>query len=151
MPDGSRHASDIRSHPDAPEMRRRYEAVSASHEAVATDMLLLLTGLYLAISPWVFHRGDTNITANNLILGLTVVVFGLGFALIPERMKRLSPVIPLIGLWMIISPWVVSTGHSATAGTIWTNVVLGAVILALGLFTMMKAMGSGSTEQRAMR
>ncbi|WP_063007731.1 SPW repeat protein [Nocardia kruczakiae] len=42
---------------------------------------------------------------------------------------------PLIGGWMIISPWVVS-GNVAHPATIWSNVVAGAVAVLHGLSSM---------------
>jgi SPW repeat len=46
-------------HPDLVEMRERYERISATGPAVLTDGLVLLAGLWLAISPWVIHFNTT--------------------------------------------------------------------------------------------
>src|SRR5690242_12555696 len=61
-------------HPDVVEMRERYERISAKQSAAITDGLIVLAGLWLAISPWVIHfnRTQPEITASNLILGLAV-------------------------------------------------------------------------------
>jgi hypothetical protein len=48
-------------------------------------------------------------------------------------------VAPLLGVWLIVSPWVVA-GVTTSAGMIWSNVVVGAVVCVLGLATA--AMGS---------
>ncbi|WP_043262733.1 SPW repeat protein [Streptomyces sp. CT34] len=142
MSDLSHHAPDITSHPDVPEMRERYARLVGGRQAVALDGLVLLTGLYAAISPWVVHFRVTSpeLTVNNLIIGLVLAVIGLGMTRVPERMYQLTWTCAAIGVWLIISPWVVTAGHSATAGLIWNNVWLGAVTFVLGLAATRLAM-----------
>ncbi|MEZ0093276.1 SPW repeat protein [Streptacidiphilus sp. EB129] len=135
MADISHHGPDIAAHPDVAEMRARYARMESRRGVVAIDGLVLLAGLYAAISPWVVHFGPTNpnLQANNLILGIAVAVIGLCLTLAPERMYRLSGVVAPIGVWLIISPWVVTVGHHPTAGMIWNNVLVGGLCCALGL------------------
>ncbi|MEW1658509.1 MULTISPECIES: SPW repeat protein [unclassified Streptomyces] len=143
MPDLSHHTTaDITSHPDVPEMRERYERLLTGRQATALDGLILLTGTYAAISSWVvhFHAASPELAVNNLIIGLLLAVIGLGLTRVPARMYRLSWTCAVIGVWMIISPWVVTAGHTATAGMIWNNVVIGAVALILGLAATRLAM-----------
>jgi hypothetical protein len=135
MSDLGHQAPDITGHPDVAEMRERYAQVLGGSQAVAIDGLMLLTGLYAAISPWVVHFHSTNpeLATNNLIIGIALALFGLGLGTIGERMYQLSWTCAAIGVWMIISPWVVSVGHTATRGVIWNNVLIGAITCALGL------------------
>ncbi|WP_214102891.1 SPW repeat protein [Acrocarpospora catenulata] len=130
----SEHA--MRLHPDIAELRDKYELASESQPAKVVAGLTFLTGLYLAISPWVvgFQRFPT-LAVNNLIVGIAVATLALGFASAYGRTHGLVWVVPLLGIWTIIAPWVVS-GHNATAGTIWSNVVTGVITLLLGLATM---------------
>ncbi|MFC1439709.1 SPW repeat protein [Streptacidiphilus sp. N1-10] len=135
MSDLGHRAPDITGHPDAAEMRERYAQVLEGTRAVAVDGLMLLTGLYAAISPWVvhFHGSNAELSANNLIIGIALAVFGLGLATMGERIFRLGWTCTALGVWMIISPWVVTVGHSPTRGMIWNNVLIGAIACALGL------------------
>jgi hypothetical protein len=99
--------------------------------AQATDGATLLAGLYLAISPWVVgFNGLSRLTVSNLVTGIALAALGLGFASAYGRTYGLSWIAPIIGIWTIVSPWIV---RSATTSTIWNNVVTGAVILLLGL------------------
>ncbi|WP_344611280.1 SPW repeat protein [Dactylosporangium salmoneum] len=125
---------DFAGHPDIAEMQQRYERVAASGQAVVIDGLVLLAGGWLAISPWVvgFIGYAPNVAINNLILGVMIGVIALGLTMAPARMYRLSWSMAAIGVWVIISPWVIQRG-SSTAGIIWTNVVTGAVTVLLGL------------------
>jgi hypothetical protein len=121
-------------HPDVMEMRERYERVSSSPPAVITDDLLLLAGLWLAISPWVVHFRDTvpNVATSNLIIGIAVAAMGLGQAMLPRTMVRLSWASFLVGAWIVVSPWVIQ--HSSVPlGVVLTNVITGGVVALLGL------------------
>jgi len=143
MSDTAHRTPHLAGHPDVSEMRERLERVAGRREAVTIDGLVLLTGLYTAISPWVvhFHGTNPNVAVNNLVVGIALALMGLALTLAGERMYRVSWTCALIGVWMIISPWVVSAGHSATAGIIWNNVWIGvaAILLGLGGASMVRA------------
>src|SRR5919197_56343 len=113
MADVSRYA-DLSGHPDLAEMRERFERVMASGRAVVIDGLVLLAGIWLAISPWVvgFHATAPNVTVNNLILGLIVTVLALGLTMTPARMYRLSWAMVALGVWEVISQWVIQRSAS---------------------------------------
>jgi hypothetical protein len=121
-------------HPDVMEMRERYERVSASPPAVITDDLLLLAGLWLAISPFVVHFRDTapNVATSNLIVGIAVAAMGLGQAMLPRTMVRLSWASFLVGAWIVVSPWVIQQS-SVPVGIYLNNVITGGVVALLGL------------------
>ncbi|WP_043263105.1 SPW repeat protein [Streptomyces sp. CT34] len=151
MSDLSHHTTDITSHPDVAEMRERYARLVSGRQAAALDGIVLLTGMYAAISPWVvhFHATSPELTVNNLVIGLVLAVIGLGLIRAPERMYQLTWTCAVIGVWLVISPWVVTAGHSASAGLIWNNVWIGAVTLALGLAGTRMAMGAEGGRKSA--
>jgi len=78
---------DITSHPDVAEMDARYARVLHSPRVSAVDGLIMLTGLYVAISPWVVHfqNNNTIMRTVDLILGLALAVIGFGMSTRPER------------------------------------------------------------------
>ncbi|MEV4125816.1 SPW repeat protein [Nocardia sp. NPDC049707] len=132
-------AMNMSLHPDIVELRakhEKYELAAMEPVAQAVTGLMFLTGLYIAISAWVvgFNRFPT-LTANNVIVGIALAVLALGFASMYGRVHGIVWTAPLIGVWMIISPWVVS-GDVAHTATIWSNVVAGALALLLGLGSM---------------
>jgi hypothetical protein len=139
-----RHASDITTHPDAAEMRQRFAQVVEGNRASMLDGLVVLLGLYTAVSPWAVHFNATSpdVTVNNLVIGLTMAAFGFGLALQPERLYRLGWIAVPVGIWMIISPWVVTAGHSAPRAIIWNNICIGAVAVLLGLAMQGMTMGA---------
>lgn len=134
----------IEKHPDLAALRDHYDQAAGNPVAQVNDGLLMLAGLYLAASPWIvgFH-GTTTLMINNLIVGLAAALLAFGFASAFGRLHGLGFAMPVLGVWMIISPWVVA-GVSTTAGMIWSNVACGAVVLVLGLGLM----GIGFTRAR---
>jgi len=117
---------------DVAALRQTYDRVGSSAPAQAMDGLTVLAGVWLAVSPWVlgFDR-FSSLAVNNVIVGLAVAALALGFASAFGRTYGVSWTTPLLGIWTIIAPWVVS-GRPATTTTIWTNVVTGAIILVFG-------------------
>lgn len=126
----------MKAHPDIAELRAKYEVAGERATAQVVDGLTLLAGLYLAMSPWIVGFNDlSTLAGNNLIAGVAVALLALGLASAYGRTHGIAWVMPLIGVWTIIAPWVVS-GDASTTGTVWSNVVIGAVTVILGLGTM---------------
>jgi hypothetical protein len=133
--------STIDEHPDIMSLRDRYAAASDRPMAGLIEGLCLLTGLYLAISPWVVGftgGGFTSLRVTNLVVGLALAVLAMGFGSVLERTHGLGWVAIAIGAWTIVAPWVVS-GSADTTKTIVNNAIVGGVACLLGLATM--AMG----------
>lgn len=133
----------IEDHPDLMSMRAHYAQVSARPSLQAAEGLSLLTGLYMAVSPWVVGFDGNPLAVSNLVTGVALAVLALGFGSAYERTFGMGWVAAAIGAWTIISPWAVQHA-SATTGTIVSNTITGAVAVLLGLATMaMAARGRG--------
>ncbi|MGW7753674.1 SPW repeat protein [Streptomyces violaceusniger] len=143
MADVSRAKGDLRGHPDVSEMRERYARMMDARDVVFLDGPVLLAGLYFAISPWVVHFSGTNpnLMVNNLVLGIAIALLGIGLTTAPRRMYSLCWAMSAIGVWMIISPWVVARGPDI--GVIVNNVVVGAVTCLFGLIAAGMVMRKG--------
>jgi len=143
---------DIARHPDVAEMDARYARVLHSPRVSAVDGLIMLTGLYVAISPWVVHFQDTNVIMRtvDLVCGLALAVIGFGMSTRPERLLQAGWAVSLIGLWLIISPWVAGAGHNAAYPVIYNNTFAGGVAFVLGLAAMgMLRFGRSKKRARA--
>ncbi|MFG2501211.1 SPW repeat protein [Streptomyces sp. NPDC048441] len=127
------HRGDIAAHPDVSEMRDRYARVLGGRDVALVDGPVFLTGLFCAISPWVVHFTGSQpvLTTHNLIMGIAIGLLGLGFTVAPARMYGLSWAMCAMGVWMIVSPWVV--GDSPDTGVILTNIIIGGLTFLLGL------------------
>ncbi|WP_328336274.1 SPW repeat protein [Streptomyces violaceus] len=124
---------DISSHPDASEMRDRYARMLGGRDVALVDGPVFLLGLYCAASPWIVHYTTSQppLVTHNLIMGIAIGLLALGFTRAPERMYGLSWAMCALGVWMIISPWIV--GESPDAGVVWNNIIIGALAVLLGL------------------
>ncbi|MEU3891625.1 SPW repeat protein [Streptomyces sp. NPDC029041] len=124
---------DITTHPDASEMRDRYARMLGGRDVALVDGPVFLLGLYCAASPWIVHYTTSQpaLVTHNLIMGIAIGLLALGFTRAPERMYGLSWAMCALGVWMIISPWIV--GDSPDAGVVWNNIVIGALAVILGL------------------
>ena len=135
------------SHPDLIELRRRYDAASASPIAEGAAGLAFLGAAFLAASPWIVgFSGLTAITVTNLIAGGAIAVLVLALAAAYGRMHGLTFVVPAIGIWTILAPWL-TAGAMDTTRTIWTNVCVGGAIVVFGL--VMLAFGFFRTRRPA--
>jgi hypothetical protein len=123
----------IDQHPDLVAMRARYEKAASTPSGQIVEGLTFLTGLYVAISPWVVGFNDsTTLTASNLIVGIALALLAIGFGSAYERTHRLAWTAPLLAAWVVISQWVV-VGAPTTAGVIVNNVITGGVGFLCGL------------------
>lgn len=123
----------LEKHPDLVELRERYERAFDTPTAWASEGLMVMAAAYAAISPWVvgFNDSSNELAVNNLIVGLALAVMTLGFAASNLHLHGMTWVAPLIGVWLIISPWAVQdTDH--TVGVIVSNVVVGGCIVLIG-------------------
>ena len=111
--------SSIDHHPDLLALRARYERVAESMSAHFTFGLALLTGLYVAASPWIVGFSATgSLATSDLIAGIAVAFLAYGFATTLDRAHGMTWILP---------------GFTPTAGMIWSNVIAGALMTFLGL------------------
>lgn len=131
----------IERHPDITGMRARYEQLAETPIAQATDGLAFLAGLYLATSAWVVGFTDHSaLTATNLIVGIAVALLALGFASAFGRTHGVVWLMPVLGVWTIIAPWVVADAGDPATSAIVSNVIVGALIVLLTVPSMMSGM-----------
>ncbi len=140
----------IEEHPDIVGLRMRYEQVAETRAAHVVDGLSLLTGLFVAASAWIVGFTATTLAATNLITGIALALLALGFASAFGRTHGIAWVAPVLGVWTILSPWLVS-GSVATGRTIATNVIAGGVYLVLSLSAMWLGMRRAGGRSSATR
>ena len=125
-----------RLHPDWAQLQDKRESTVMLPALWAVDGLTFLAGLYLAISPWVVgFNGLSTLSANNLIVGVALAMLALRFNSAGRRAIGVDWVVPVIGGWTIIAPWVAS-GYVATTASVWNNVVTGIIAVLIGLAAM---------------
>ena len=148
--------SSMETHPDILDMRKRHEMAeraSTTPRGQAIETLALLTGLYLAASPWIAgFNGLTTLAVNNLILGIAyALLMSGGFGRAYERTHSMAWACCALGLWTIISPWAVA-GDVSTTRSVVNNVIVGVIALLLGLAasSAAKSADAPSAKRRGM-
>jgi apolipoprotein N-acyltransferase len=123
-------------HPDIMALRERYERAAETPQASAIEGLTFMAGTYAAISAWVvgFDGSSPRLAASNLIVGIAVALLAFGYATFYGRTHVLAWVAPMLGAWLIVAPWVVLRGSvDRPTEMVWSNVIVGACVVLLGL------------------
>lgn len=116
---------------DMQELRLRYDRASESATGQLVEGLIVLAGLFIALSPWIVgFTGPLQI--NNLVVGLVIAAIGFGFAGAYTTTHRIAWVCPVLGAWTIVSLWAVN-GAVTTTGSVLSNVLAGVAVLLGGL------------------
>lgn len=133
-------STGIEQHPDIVALRARSERVTSTPAAQAVEGLSLLTGVYIAASPWIVgFNGLTTLAITNLVLGVAFALLTLGWGSAFERIHSMSWAAFGIGVFTIIAPWAIA-GNVDINRSIWSNVFAGGVAVVLALATA--AMGA---------
>jgi hypothetical protein len=94
------------------------------------DWLNFILGIWLFVSPWILGYAFVQTAAwNAYIIGAAFVVFTVWALSIPKPWEEW--VNALLGLWLVISPWVL--GFSTVPAPTWNAVLCGLVVLILSL------------------
>jgi hypothetical protein len=93
--------------------------------------LNLLAGVWLIISPFVLTLAAVpDVRWNNVAAGITIAVVAI-IRMGASNQPGLSWVNAALGVWIIISPWVL--GFAANATLMWNNVIIGALVALVAL------------------
>jgi hypothetical protein len=108
-------------------------ATSRDVGAQASAVLGLLTGVWVALSPWFITLQNTGTNANTVNLISVLAVAGLGaFALLsPRGFAGLQVGTALLGVWLIIAGPILSQKYSIADPMFWSNSWAGGVLIAL--------------------
>ena len=129
----STHRVPIEEHPDLMELHARHERAAVTPRAQMIEALALITGLYLAASPWIAgFNGFTTLAATNLITGIAYMLLLGGLGTSYERTHSMAWAAAVIGIWTCVAPWVVA-GDVAHTRSIISNLITGVIATLLAL------------------
>ena len=97
------------------------------------DQVILLLGIWLFVSPWVFgYPGGSPAALNAFIAGAVMAILA-AFDLYKTYVWAVLLNI-VIGAWVAVSPWLV--GIAADRGMTWSMAVVGIATIVLGLWEL---------------
>jgi hypothetical protein len=108
------------------------------------NWLVALVGLWELLSPFILGYSALTVALwNAVIIGAVLIVLGAGAALYKEVKidQTLDWINSLLGLWLIVSPFIL--GYSDAVTAMWNNIIVGLVVLVLAgwaAFTFRKEM-----------
>jgi hypothetical protein len=98
-----------------------------SSNAVLCDVVNLILGALLFFSPWLMTFALGAESWNAWIAGM--VIAALSIAALSAFAEWEEWLNLIVGLWVVVSPWVLSFSGNVTA--MWTHIVIGAVVAIL--------------------
>ena len=109
-------------------------STAAGNDPVAASTLNIIAGIWIILSPFIF--GFWNLAAPSwasVIVGVAVVVLAAIRVAAPMRNVGLSWINFLLGIWLVISPWVF--GYAMRPRMVWNDVILGVIVGVLALWS----------------
>lgn len=108
--------------------------IPGTESIITASMLSMVSGLWLIGSPVVLDFAAwPAVMGNALIVGLIVVALAWMRAAHPRRYVVLSWLNLLLGLWLMVSPFILAS--ALRAAPTWNALVLGGIIAALSLWS----------------
>lgn len=115
-------------------MEMRTASPSDNQVKVASG-LNFLAGIWLVISAWVYGTiYSSGSSWNSIIVGIAIAVFAAIRFFSPRSAVGLSWINALLGIWMIISPWVYGYA-AANPARMWNSVIFGIIAMILGVWS----------------
>jgi len=97
------------------------------------DPVTALLGVWLILSPWALgFQSSTAAMANAVIIGLALAAAAMGTMYVPRAWEEWT--VGALGLWMVVSPWVLGFRGLQVART--SAVATGIAIVVLALWVL---------------
>lgn len=103
--------------------------------------LNVIAGLWLIISPWVLANRASATYWDDVIVGVVVAVLAFIRAAGWYSATWMSWLNVLLGLWLIVSPWVL---RAQTSQAYWNEVIVGVIIAILGAWSAFSSSGAAA-------
>lgn len=97
------------------------------------DGVILLLGIWLVVSPWVFAYPTTSAPALNAVIAGTIMAISAAFDLYKTYIWAVLLNV-VIGVWVAVSPWLVQTMTDRAMST--NLLVVGVATVVLGLWEL---------------
>jgi hypothetical protein len=98
--------------------------------------LNIVAGLWVFFSPWIFGFAvDPAAMWASVVSGLIIMAIGVARALRPRTNPGWSWINFIVGLWVVITPWVY--GYTFNVPAVWNGVIIGLLVALLALVSVL--------------
>lgn len=104
----------------------------------------VLAGIWLLISPFVLGFAAHQATTNNVILGIVIGIIAAIRVLGAFNYPGLSWLNAVLGLWVMLSPWILNFGQYAVPTT--NNVIVGILVVLLAMWSALASTPPGGRD-----
>ena len=97
--------------------------------------VIAIAGVWEILAPFIL--GFSNLAAgvwNNVIVGILLIIFGAWAALSANvgTGKTLDWISAVLGLWLVVSPFILGT--AVVAAALWNDIIVGVIVIILGVW-----------------
>jgi hypothetical protein len=109
------------------------------------DWANLAVGVWLFIAPWVLaYAGLRPAAWNSWIMGAVVAAVSVAALILFAAWQEWVNVV--LGVWLLVSPWVMGFASAENASALWNHVIVG---LAVGGLALWDALAHGAEDRVA--
>jgi hypothetical protein len=120
-------------------------ATPHSPQLLIANGVTILAGLWLIVSSFVLNEGSIQVWLNSIVFGVVVAVLATIMTFSRFESVELSWVNLILGLWIIIAPFVF---RASSSSTIVADVITGIVIAALAAWSAMSSRRPAALTER---
>lgn len=108
--------------------------------------LNILVGLWLVIAPWVLDYSEqSNAVWNQVGVGVVIAALASFRVFAPRQWASLSWINFVLGLWLIIAPFVLTYNETGnTQAILWNDIISGLLVLSLAAWSAVATSRSSS-------
>jgi hypothetical protein len=106
-----------------------------------TSWCNLILGVWLFISPWLIGYATGIAAGNSLVVGIIIAIVAIVALSSYQAARGARWVNVVLGIWTIVSPWILS--FSGRANVVTNDVIVGALV------TIFALIGIGATRRMA--
>lgn len=104
-----------------------------SLQARAASGIIILLGLWLIASAWVFDYSGRSAVLNSVSVGALIAMLAALRVASLQCSVAVSGINILLGFWTIVSPW--TTGYVANKPALANNIMVGVFVMALAIWS----------------
>ncbi len=110
------------------------------------DAVNFLLGLWLVASPWVLgYAAETAAAWNGYIFGAAIALLAAIAFFAQQKWEHWVSL--AMGVWLIVSPWVLT--YTALQAAVWNQIVTGLVVCVLAIWAAASESGFGGLAARS--